>query len=95
MKDLQAVTWPEGVISREPGCSSRFQSYTAVAASHAVALIAEKALELADNPAQLPHITSWVRGQKYLDHHYRNLTLREWAQVAAAHDGMIIERPFI
>lgn len=96
LKDLQAVDWPDKVIQREPGCSSRFQSYTATAATHAVALVAEQALELIDRDAQhtQPQVVSWVRGQNYLDRHWPGLVLKEWALVAAPYDGMILSRPF-
>lgn len=94
MRDLEAVDWPEAVYDREPGCSSRFQSYTAAAAAHAVALTAEKALSLIDDPHQEGHISSWVRGQEFLNRHARELTLRDWAREATWHDGLMIRRPF-
>lgn len=96
LKELEAVEWPEGVIQREPGCSSLFQSYTAAAAEHAVALIAENALEIIDSASELnsPIVLSWVRGQRYLDKHWPGLTLRDWAMTASSHDGMILTRSF-
>jgi hypothetical protein len=96
MHELQAVEWPSEVIQREPGCSSQFQSYTAVAAEHAVALIAESALEMIDARGQPTHpsVRSWVRGQQYLDAHWAGLKHRQWAQPARGLDGVILSRPF-
>lgn len=96
MTDLEAVTWPDEVIRLEPGCSSRFQSYTAAAAAHAVALIVENALKLIDgtNGATSPKVVSWVRGQQFLDERWPDLALRAWAKGAAPHDGLTMERPF-
>ena len=94
MGKLEAVDWPSDVIKQEPGCSSRFQSYTAAAAGYAVALVAENALKLIDGRAIEPRIISWVRGQRYLDAHWADLALRDWAAPAAPHDGLVMERPF-
>lgn len=94
LTELEAVTWPPEVIRLEPGCSSRFQSYTAAAAAHAVALIAEQAIHLidgADNNAE-GRIASWVRGQNYLDKHWPGLALKEWAKEAEPHDGLLLLR---
>lgn len=93
---LEAITWPDGVIRQEPGCSSRFQSYTAAAAAHAVALIAEKAIELIDglDASAQAHVVSWVRGQAYLDKHSPGLALRDWAKSAGPHAGLILVRQF-
>ena len=94
LHDLEAVTWPDEVIRQEPGCSSRFQSYTAAAAAHAVALVAENALKMIDGNVSAPRVASWVRGQRFLDEHWPGLVLREWAALAAPHDGLVMERPF-
>lgn len=96
MKDLEAITWPDEIMRQEPGCSSRFQSYTAAAAAHAVALIVENALQLIDgNGGDVSSkIVSWVRGQRFLDKHWPGLALRAWAKDAAPHDGLTMERAF-
>lgn len=96
LSELEAVTWPKEVLRQEPGCSSRFQSYTAVAAEHAVALVSECALEMIDNSAVSlePIVRSWVRGQHYLDKHWSGLTHKEWAQAAIPYDGLTIIRQF-
>lgn len=94
MGSLEAVTWPDEVIRQEPGCSSRFQSYTASAAAYAVALVAENALKIIDEPNLSPKVISWVRGQQFLDKHCPGLELREWAQPAGRYDGLVMERPF-
>lgn len=94
MGKLEAVTWPPEVIRQEPGCSSQFQSYTAAAAAHAVALVAENTLNLIDGEAPTPRVISWVRGQSFLDKHWPSLELREWAKSAAHYDGIVMERPF-
>jgi hypothetical protein len=93
---LESVVWPKEVIQQVPGCSSRFQSYTAAAAAHAVALVAECALEMIDYAAEhpLPSVRSWIRGQPYLDKHWPGLVHKEWAQAAAPYDGLILTRPF-
>lgn len=94
---LEAVVWPSEVIRQEPGCSSRFQSYTAVAAEHAVALVAECALEMIDNSVAVTFdstVRSWVRGQRFLDKHWPGLTHKEWAKAACVHDGLILHRQF-
>lgn len=94
MGKLEAVTWPPEVIRQEPSCNSQFQSYTAAAAAHAVALVAENALKLIDGAAPTPRVISWVRGQRFLDKHWLGLKFREWAQTNLPHDGMLLERPF-
>lgn len=94
---LEAVVWPSEVIIQEPGCSSRFQSYTAAAAEHAVALVAECSLEMIDNSATVTtdsSVRSWVRGQRFLDKHWPGLTHKEWAKDASVHDGLILNRQF-
>lgn len=97
LTDLEAVVWPDDVIRQEPGCSSRFQSYTAAAAAHAVALVAENALDLIDGAdgSATARVVSWVRGQRFLDRHRPGLALRDWAVPAAPHDGLILARPFL
>lgn len=94
MGKLGAVDWPDDVIRQEPGCSSRFQSYTAVAAAYAVAMVAENALKMLDGATSKPRVISWVRGQQYLNDQRSDLTLRDWAITAAPHDGLMIERSF-
>lgn len=94
MGKLGAVDWPDDVIRQEPGCSSRFQSYTAVAAAYAVAMVAENALKMVDGAIPKPRVISWVRGQDYLNAQRSGLTLRDWAVTAAPHDGLMIERSF-
>lgn len=91
---LGAVDWPDDVIRQEPGCSSRFQSYTAAAAAYAVALVAENALKMVDGAIMEPRVVSWVRGQRYLNGQRSDLALRDWAATAASHDGLLIERAF-
>lgn len=92
---LGAVDWPDDVITQEPGCSSRFQSYTAVAAGYAVAMVAENALKMLDGAITEPRVVSWVRGQRYLDDQRPDLELRDWAAAAMPHDGLVIERSFL
>jgi len=94
MGKLGAVDWPDDVIRQEPGCSSRFQSYTAAAAAYAVALVAENALKMLDGAVVEPRVVSWVRGQRYLNDQRSDLALRDWAATAATHDGLLIERAF-
>ncbi|TDO06263.1 HesA/MoeB/ThiF family protein [Halomonas ventosae] len=97
LSSLEAVVWPSEVIQQEPGCSSLFQSYTAAAAEHAVALVAESALEMIDNSATVTYgssVRSWVRGQRFLDKHWPGLTHKEWAKAATIHDGLILNRQF-
>jgi molybdopterin/thiamine biosynthesis adenylyltransferase len=95
MGELEAVTWPHDVIRQEPGCSSKFQSYTAAAAAHAVALVAENALRLIDGTDQESEVISWVRGYRFLDKNWPGLELRDWAKQAMPHDGILISRPFL
>lgn len=94
MGKLEAVVWPDEVIRQEPGCSSRFQSYTAVAAAYAVALVTENTLKVVDKLPFESKTISWVRGQSYLDQSWPGLVLRDWAQEAFDKDGMILERSF-
>jgi len=94
MVHLEAVEWPSDVMQQQPGCSSRFQSYTAAAAAHAVALVAEQALALIDGEIQEARIVSWIRGKRFLSAHRDDLILREWAHPAAEYDGLVLERPF-
>ncbi len=94
MGELEAVTWPPDVIRQEPGCSSKFQSYTAAAAAFAVALVAENALKLIDGCVHASCVRSWVRGQRFLDANWQGLKLNKWAHEAAPYDGIVLERPF-
>lgn len=94
LESLQAVTWPDDVVQREPSCSSVFQSYTPAAATHAVALVAEAALDLLDEKIKHPLVRDWVRGQKFLDTHRPGLSLRPWAIDATQFDGVSMERPY-
>ncbi|AHN74550.1 molybdopterin biosynthesis protein [Pandoraea pnomenusa] len=94
MGALEAVTWPAEVIRQEPGCSSRFQAYTAVQAAYAVALVAEHAIKLIDGKQPEPVVHSWVRGQSFLDEHWSALRLQPWAAAAEQHDGLLIKRSF-
>jgi len=94
LTSLQAVTWPSDVMLREPSCNGEFQAYTSAAATHAVALVAEAAIELLDGQVLTSAVRSWVRGQRYLDKHRGGLAMVEWAEPAAAFDGLVIERPF-
>ncbi|RVU84863.1 ThiF family adenylyltransferase [Leucothrix sargassi] len=91
LESLQAISWPNDVMLNEPSCSSVFQSYTSAAATHAVALITEAAIDLLDGKIQEPFVRHWVRGQKYLDSHRSDLCLRDWAQQAAPFDGLSLE----
>jgi sulfur-carrier protein adenylyltransferase/sulfurtransferase len=94
LTELEAVRWPAEVIRQEPGCSSRFQAYTAAQAAYAVALVAERAIDLIDEKVQEPRVHSWVRGQAFLDAHGSGLELQPWAIGAAPHDGLIIKRSY-
>ncbi|WP_427183784.1 ThiF family adenylyltransferase [Bordetella bronchialis] len=94
MSELEAVTWPGEVVRQEPGCSSRFQAYTAVQAGYAIALVAERLIQVIDDNPQTPQVRSWVRGQAFLDQHWTGLQLREWARAATQHDGVMITRDF-
>lgn len=94
MGKLSAVDWPADVTRQEPGCSSRFQSYTAVSATYAVAMVAESALKIVDGSITESRVISWVRGQRYLNDQRPSLLLRDWAVTATPHDGLVIERSF-
>lgn len=91
IKSLNSVDWPDNVMMNEPACSSSFQSYTSAAATHAVALTTEAALDLIDNKVSYPIVRHWIRGQKYLDKCYAGLKLRDWADFASDFDGVIRE----
>lgn len=88
----QAFDWPDDVLQREPGCSSRFQSYTAAEAMHAVALIATAALDLLDGMISTPTIRSWVRGEVYIQSHASTACRRQWAELPAGLDGAQMTR---
>ena len=94
LRSLEAVEWPDEVLRQQPGCSSRFQSYTAVAAGFAVAMVTEQALDMLDNGIVAPQVVSWVRGQPYLDKHYPGLTHRDWVSGSTPQDSWIQTRPF-
>lgn len=93
---LQAIPWQEvsDVMQHEPSCSSVFQSYTPAAATHAVALVTETALDLLDEKIKNPIVRHWVRGQKFLDACHPGLCLREWALPAASFDGVSLETKY-
>ena len=91
LESLNAVDWPDEVMTNEPACSSSFQSYTSTAATYAVALTAEAALDLIDYRVTHPIVRHWIRGQKYLDKCYSGLVLRDWAEFARDFDGIIKE----
>lgn len=91
LESLNTVDWPDDVMQNEPACSSVFQSYTSAAATHAVALTTEAALDLIDNKIVDSVVRHWIRGQQYLDSCRPGLKLREWAQFARDFDGIIKE----
>ncbi|WP_188380153.1 ThiF family adenylyltransferase [Oxalicibacterium faecigallinarum] len=95
LNELEAINWPAEVIKKVPGCSSRFQAYTAANAAYAVALISENALRLIDEELETSQMLSWVRGRQFLDKQWSNLTYREWAEQASPHVGVTIERSFV
>ncbi|RFP13297.1 ThiF family adenylyltransferase [Duganella sp. BJB488] len=92
LEQLQAVVWPDDVLQREPGCGSFFQSYTAVAAMHGIALIAETALDVLDGQVAKSEVRSWVRSQSFLNRHRSGLELRDWAKAAPTIDGVMLRR---
>lgn len=92
---LEAFDWPAEVIRQVPGCSSRFQAYTAANAAYAVALASENALRLIDGEVESSTVLSWVRGQEFLDKQWPNLKHRAWAVDAAKQVGLTIQRPFL
>lgn len=94
LDSYNAVDWPPEVIIKEPACSSTFQSYTPSAATYAVAMTTESALDLLDGKVSSPCVRHWIRGQKYLDKCYSNLTLKDWATFAKNADGVIREYSF-
>jgi hypothetical protein len=94
LRQLEAVNWPDDVIRKQPGCSSRFQSYTAVAAGYAVAMVAEQALDMLDNSVSAPRVVSWVRGQQYLDKQWPGLMHRDWVTPTLSQDSWIQIRSF-
>lgn len=91
LEQLNAVSWPQDVIQRVPGCSSAFQSYTSAAAAHAVALTTEATLDILDDKVSQPLVRHWVRGQSFLDRHYGGIELRDWAIFAKDFDGTLRE----
>lgn len=95
MQELEAIDWPAEVIRQVPGCSSRFQAYTAANAAYVVALASENALRLIDGEVKSSTVLSWVRGQEFLDRQWPNLKHRDWAADVAKHVGLTKERPFI
>lgn len=95
LESLQAVTWPVDVMRHEPSCSGVFGSYTSSAATHAVALVAEAALDLLDGKIGQPVVRHWVRGQAFLDAHRPGLNFRGWAIAAAPFDGISFETPYV
>jgi hypothetical protein len=94
LESLQAISWPNDVIQREPACSSEFQSYTSASATHAIGLVTEAALDLLDEKIEEPVVRHWVRGQKFLDAHHSGLKLRDWAIKASPFDGVSMELPY-
>ncbi|WP_296592142.1 ThiF family adenylyltransferase [Methylophaga sp.] len=93
LDSLNAVEWPEEIMVKEPACSSTFQSYTSAAATHAVALTTEAAIDLIDSKIKHPIVRHWIRGQNYLDQCYPGLKLKEWASFAHDYDGIMREFP--
>lgn len=89
-----AINWPSDFMLREPGCSSQFQSYTHAAASHAVAMVSEAALNLLDGEVAAPLIRSLVRGRRFLEKVQVGLSYREWSASAAGSDSIILDRPW-
>jgi molybdopterin/thiamine biosynthesis adenylyltransferase len=92
---LEAIDWPDGVLRKVPGCSSRFQAYTSANAAYAVALVTENALLLIDEEINSSKVVSWVRGRQFLDKQWPNLEFRDWAKCAEQHAGIVLERAFI
>lgn len=94
LERLQATEWPKEVTQQVPGCSSRFQSYTASAAAYAVALVSEQALRLLDGKVNKSCVVSWVRGQQYFDEQWPGLVIRDWAKLGSELDGATSTRTY-
>ncbi|XLZ69750.1 ThiF family adenylyltransferase [Massilia sp. SR12] len=94
LEKLQSVVWPDDVFQNEPGCSSRFQSYTPAAAAYAVGLVVEAALDVIDKNISASVVRSWVRGQRYLDSQRKGLRHRDWVNVPKESNGALVERAF-
>lgn len=91
IESLNCIDWPDEVMINEPACSGSFQSYTSAAATYAVSLTTEAALDLIDKKIEGAIVRHWIRGQKYLDRCYTGLQFKEFAKKASSFDGLLIE----
>ncbi|MFD1261674.1 ThiF family adenylyltransferase [Entomomonas asaccharolytica] len=91
--------WPDNYLQNEPGCSSRFQSYSGIETFKAVSIIAEACIDSLNYNQSSSHsqieVTSLVRGEDFcLKQEYKAKERASWAQVPEELDCIIIKRLF-
>ena len=91
--------WPNGYMQNEPGCSSRFQSYSGIETLKAVSMITEACIDFLNhrNISTLSQIevTSLVRSPLFCEkQEYQAEERANWAKIPENLDSVIIKRFF-
>lgn len=91
--------WPDNYMESEPGCSSRFQSYSGIEAFKAVSITAEACINFLCNKDKSKlsqvEVTSLVRSNDFCNRQeYVAKERANWADAPVGVDGMIIKRFF-
>lgn len=91
---LKCAEWPSEVMTKLPGCSSYFQSYTVTAAAFCVAMTSELIMEVLDGQTDKAIIRTWLREESYFSKFHVDVKLFDWTKQFASQYGQVIDRDF-
>lgn len=89
---LKCADWPREVMTKLPGCSSYFQSYSVTAAAFCVAMTSELIMEMLDEPANKSIVRTWLREKSYFSKFNSDVKLSDWTKNHALKYGQVIDR---
>jgi tRNA A37 threonylcarbamoyladenosine dehydratase len=89
---LKCADWPSEVMTKLPGCSSYFQSYTVTSAAFGVAMTSELIMEMIDEPADKSIVRTWLREENYFSKFNADVKLSDWTKNNALQYGQVIDR---
>jgi len=92
IRHLKCADWPNEVMTKLPGCSSYFQSYTVTAAAFGVAMTSELIMEMLDEPADKRIVRTWLREESYFSKFNAEVKLCDWTKKYALQYGQVIDR---
>lgn len=89
---VKCASWPSNVMTKLPGCSSYFQSYTVTGAAFAVAMASELIMETLDSRKDRAIMRTWLREESYFTKFHPEVVLSEWTIQNALQYGQVKER---